>query len=422
MVMSRNRNGIYLAIPNRDWDSTQGMHWAIGCTSIPMALGVVVAIVVGLPFAVAVWVVAGIVGFAMIGSSLKAKRRRTEIYVNAFGLTIETTRGFSKPAVRNLNWAAVRYVDPYIEDTSIEGFNSFGVKLLCYDGEEIEVLPLRSTNEQAMFIAYHLQRQQQTNTKSRQKDPKTIWRKRRKLLQRTIVDSPARSTAPADRASGELACSRCGAPISKSDISASVEAAVCKYCGAIEDLRETVPEYLGDQTLEFPSAYTFKKDRRGIRISKGESTATKVAREVSFKALPLWFLVIGGFAGIPGYTAAAILGGGYRYWLVSFFLAAVCLATVVWFAILQRRVLAESLLISPRGIVFREFRGKWQATSKVSRSRLRNIYAQADPSDTTEVAHVVFELNRGQSMVSFDMPTPWHAQFIVRQSKALMKM
>ncbi|MCB9895936.1 MAG: hypothetical protein H6839_15985 [Planctomycetes bacterium] len=424
--IERDENGVHVFVENQQWEAREGLTLAVTVTIVLLVSGLI-ALISHSPLVALLCVGAAMTGGSYtILYSVAARRTRVEFHANAWGLTYRTLFGLTGDITRKFAWPEIRLIDPFVEkkewvnpelEGNIPAQNWIGIRIRCGNGEEVTVAPWMNSVEQALFVVYHLQQHERVANEKSSPPVNTRLRRRGAFLRRTLLETPG---APGDVHKGELSCSRCGAPIATQSISARYEAAVCAFCGAVRDLRGVIPAYEGDQRLEFPIEYRYARNKQGLRVSRGEPEAERGMESTTYKGLFGSLIMLAAGVAMPSIILAQITKTTFPYLLIPLGLIVGVPLVVMYFQRYRTGIRAEALVVSRRGVALNELRSAWGTRARIPRDRIRNVFAQADATGISDSARVVFELEHGESVVSFEMPSPWHSQMIVREARQML--
>jgi hypothetical protein len=280
--------------------------------------------------------------------------------------------------------------------------------------------------EQALFIAYYLDEYHSRRERKRRvseadaarlmkaANPRVLKTHHGESLQQTLVDRPVQ-TAGAQEAS----CERCGAPLKDERISTTYRAAICDYCGAVSDLRDT-PDATPLEPLDWPEPFRHFFEGGELHVVR-KLPATERKRE---RVDPtFWLLAAASIGGISAVAALMMAGGNAPWW--GYALLGGLLMTVYGFGLaawwhLNSYVRAWRLHVSNGELRLLERRNYLKNVGSASAGEIESVYAHVNVNDAAEEATVVIEKKDGESLVSFGLPSPWHAHQLAHQVESLV--
>lgn len=408
-LIGRNEAGLVITVHYRN---KVGMSdWLIGGAAVAVFGGIGVACILfgPMPVGIALCVFTSLLLLAGVAETVWPNRFGVELVATAAGVSLLRLQRHSKVLEFELPWSEIRLVDPYCKPyPGIRNAEIYGIKLIKKDGTEQEILSSIATPEHSLFLAYHLQRELEARSAAPAAKPAKASKPTRA---RTLLDLRMARANVAAR--GELECSQCGAPFVAERIFKERKAALCTYCGAVEEL--AAETFKGDAELEFPKAFTYVHDRTGLRLQHGEEPKPNEESGLGepISALLVVSLLCAGMSYAIFESAWALLACPIVIGLGS-------VAIVLTAKYRVTPVRAERIAVNAKGVVFAENHGLWVITARVAREQIKNVRAYVDTTGKTDYAVLVFIIEGGDSLTTFELPTPWHARQVVREIKELL--
>ncbi len=408
-LIGRNEAGLMITV---HYKNKVGMSdWLVGGAVVAVFGGIGVACLLfgPVPVGIALCVFTSILLLAGTAETIWPNRLGVEIVADAAGVTLYRLQRHGKVKEFALPWSVLRLVDPYrMPDPQIRSFEVYGIKLIKHDGTWENVISSITTPEHSLFLAYHLQRELEARSAAPAAKPAKASKPMRA---RTLLD--LRMAAANVAARGELECSQCGAPFVAERIFKERKAALCSYCGAVEEL--AAETFKGDAELDFPKPFTYVHDRQGLKLQHGEDT--KPEEKDSLGATIAVLVVFSIWCTGMSY---AIFKSAWAVLACPIVIALGSLAIVLTAKYRVSPVRAQRFTVNAKGAVFAENHGLWVITARVGREQIKNVRACVDTTGKTDYAVLVFIIEGGDSLTTFELPTPWHARQVVREVKELL--
>jgi hypothetical protein len=362
---------------------------------------------------------------------------RTDCILDKEGISIWKASRSKKWLEDKFGWKGIKYIDPYSKvyaaprtnESPNSPFAKFGIKVILKNRIDYSLLENIEAAEQALFLAYHMQKRHQLWQEDRElpeqdkPDPPVAA-----VLQSTLIDEPAPFKGSSEVAR-ELACNRCGAPTGISEVSTRFKIAFCGYCNSILDVTDRSKAIDGMKNLMFGPPYSYRRTSKGLSITTDMKFPAK-ASPAQPKKRPITFVQIALCVGILLFFSLAVFANSYLLAIP----AGLLFAVVSWihvnremdFEMQKERAKrgyfvkgSARFVIKPKSVTQREKRTVWKTTGKVESGLIRDVYAMIDVDDETS-SRIVFDLKDGHSFATFELPSPWHANELGKEIRKIL--
>ncbi|MCB9895437.1 MAG: hypothetical protein H6839_13390 [Planctomycetes bacterium] len=425
VAVSRSRDGMAIVIR----DSRKGVTIGLVISGVLAVLAVLSAIAAPDQWSETMqiysrWLVAPVLAVTALGLFVLSIPLLTTVQtflIDGFGVCLCQPSCF-RMRFRSL-WAQdVRLVAPVRRKV---GVRAYAVRVHTSDDTANLMIGELDEPEQALFLAYQLE-----NWLVRNKAAASDHSEARKhalakmealkqgkvgLLQHTLVETPARREPP--KAGVELACGRCGAPVSEIAMHRPQNAAICGYCGNVFDLPDGPT---ATYQPEYASPYSFSASEGALELTRsawrkddayplGQPWATGVV--IMFLMTAVLYL----------FKAAGKDVGVYVYLLIFLVLALPQLVLLVYDLSLTLRRRAQRVQVDRTGVLIEDSSLRWYAPMKVYAANIESIFAYTNKADPELGARLLIETTDGEILTSFELPSPWHALHLARETRRLVK-